>query len=291
MQIGFSFFWPVILGWDDPNHPEAWRLAIPSIDESLNYFLELGIESIEIKLTQNMDLPLVFRAAEKLVHQGFQISFHAPSRLRFPDDLDQQLETLSSLATFMYQRFQQLAVVVVHPLNSKTQPRAEIITNTLEYLKRLVQAQPKIPARFALEILRNRAESEKVHSGDSYQELLDIVAHFEDSYLGICWDFGHASAMYQRGLQEKFPPPEFTTKVIHCHVHDCSKEKTHLPLGLGSVPIEQNIKLLQQYKYNGILNLELMPHKIDDPWNFLTHIESSVKQIQTLLGDHANEDR
>lgn len=274
----------MILGLDDPNHPEAWRLAIPSIDESLNHFLELGIESIEIKLTKNVALPLVFQAVEKLVDLGFQISFHAPGRFRFPHDLDLQIEKLSGLATFMYQRFQQVALVVVHPLNSKTQPRAEIIANTLEYLKRLVQAQPKIPARFAVEILRNRAESDKVHSGDSYQELLDIVAHFEDYHLGICWDFGHASAMYQRGLQEKFPPPEFTTKVIHCHVHDCSNEKTHLPLGLGSVPIEQNIKLLQQYKYNGILNLELMPHKIDDTKNFLNYVDQSVGLLRRLIG-------
>ncbi len=284
MQIGFSFFWPMILGLDDPNHPEAWRLAIPSIDESLNYFLELGIESIELKLTENTALPLVFQAAEKLVHLGFQISFHAPGRFRFPDDLDQQLEKLSVLATFMHQRFQQVAVMVVHPLNSKTQPRTEIITNTLEYLKRLVQMQPKIPARFALEILRNRAESEKVHSGDTYQELLDIVAHFEDYHLGICWDFGHASAMYQRGLQEKFPPPEFLDKVIHCHVHDCSNQKTHLPLGMGEVPIEKNIALLVEHGYNGILNLELAPHKIDDPENFLNYVEQSVGLLRRFIG-------
>ena len=142
----------------------------------------------------------------------------------------------------------------------------------------------EIPARFALEILRNRADSDKIHIGDNYPEILDILSNFEYENLGICWDFGHAYAMYQRGLQEQFPTSEFLNKVIHCHVHDCLDQKTHLPLGMGDAPIEQNIQLLLQHDYDGILNLELAPHRIGDASNFLDYVEKSVLIIRSCIG-------
>ncbi|MDZ7318161.1 MAG: sugar phosphate isomerase/epimerase [candidate division KSB1 bacterium] len=283
MQIGFSFFWPVILGLADPNQPDAWQRALPPIDETLNHFHKFGIESIEIKLTEHLSLPLLFQAIEKLVRLGFHVTFHASGRFRFPEDIQAQLENLSALANFIKSRFQQQPIIVIHPLNSKTQSRAELMMQTLAYLKQLHGYAGAIPAHFALEILRNRADSPKIHIGDSYQEVLDILNRVGDGNWGICWDFGHAIAMYQRGLQNEFPPPEFIKKVIHCHVHDCSNQKTHLPLGMGSVPIEQNIQLLQQNNYNGILNLELVPHKIDDPWNFMDYVQQSVARIYQLL--------
>lgn len=283
MQIGFSFFWPMILGLADPNKPEAWQRAIPHIDETLIYLREVGIQSIELKLTENMALKLFFRAVEKLDQLGFQVTFHAPGRFRFPEDIQHQLENLAAVANFMNSQFQQKPIIVIHSLNSKTQSRAELFDQTIDYLKRLVHYPGSIRARFALEILRNRTDSEKIHIGDSYSEVLEILTSVGDQKIGICWDFGHANAMYQRGIQNEFPPPEFLKKVIHCHVHDCSNQKTHLPLGMGSVPIEQNIELLRQYNYNGILNLELVPHKVDDPWNFLDYVRRSAETITKLL--------
>lgn len=284
MHIGFSFFWPVILGLPEPNKPEIWQLAVPDIDQALTRFKAISIDSIELKLTESLDQRLLFRAIEKLIQQGFHVTFHAPGRFQYPENLPQQLENLFTISQFVNQEFQLTPLWVVHPLNSKTQQRSEAYAETIHYIQRVLTAMTAIPARFALEILRNRADGGKLHIGDSYQEILDILSNFENDDLGICWDFGHANAMYQRGLQDQFPPSEFLKKVIHCHVHDCWDQKTHLPLGMGTVPIEQNMQLLLQHDYDGILNLELVPHRIDQPIHFIKHIAQSVQTIQKCIG-------
>lgn len=284
MQIGFSFFWQVILGMPDPNKPEIWRVAIPDIDAALARFKQIGIGSIELKLTEHVDLPQLFDAIEKLIGSGFQVTFHAPGRFRFPEDLSPQLENMAAISKFMNEELHITPLWIIHPLNSKSQPRPEIFAQTVDYVGQMLNFMAEIPANFALEILRNRSDGDKIHIGDSYQEILDILSNFDDNNLGICWDFGHANAMHQRGLQAQFPPPEFLKKAIHCHVHDCRDEKTHLPLGMGAVPIEQNIRQLKQYHYNGILNLELLPHRIADPERFLDHVEKSVKIIRNSIG-------
>ncbi len=284
MQIGFSLFWQMISGLGDPNKPEVWQLAIPDIDQALIRFKAIGIDSIELKLTESPDRLSLFHAIEKLIHQGFHVSFHAPGRFLFPENLKQQLENLIDISRFVNQKFHFPPLWVIHPLNSKIKQRSEAYAQTLEYMQRILISMAEIPASFALEILRNRADSDKVHIGDSYQEILDILSKFNNENLGICWDFGHANAMYQRGLQAQFPPPEFLSKVIHCHVHDCLDQKTHLPLGMGEVPIAQNIQLLVQHDYDGILNLELAPHRIDDPANFLDGVAQSVQIIHNCNG-------
>jgi sugar phosphate isomerase/epimerase len=191
---------------------------------------------------------------------------------------------MAAISSFMNHEFHSAPLWVIHPLNSKTQQRAEIFARTVDYLRQLIFSMEQIPVQFALEILRNRADSGKIHIGDSYQEIVNLLSKFDNQNLGICWDFGHANAMHQRGLQDQFPPPEFLKKVIHCHVHDCRDEKTHLPLGMGAVPIEQNIRQLKQFHYDGILNLELLPHRIADPERFLDHVEKSVKIIRNSIG-------
>ena len=284
LKIGFSLFWQLVSEMPDPNKPEVWQRAIPDVDEALTKFKEFGIESIELKLTEDLLLPQLLQAISQLIDTGFHVTFHAPGRFRFPEDLTPHLENMAAISQFMNDEFHITPLWAVHPLNSKTKPRAEIFDQTVDYLRQLLNSLAEIPARFALEILRNRTDSDKVHIGDSYQEILEIISRFENKNLGICWDFGHASAMHNRGLQTQFPPPEFLNKVIHCHVHDCQGEKAHIPLGMGAVPIEQNIELLKQNDYDGILNLELASHRIDDPQRFLFSIEQSVQIIRTIIG-------
>jgi sugar phosphate isomerase/epimerase len=284
LQIGFSFFWQVILKLRDPNRPEIVQLAVPDIDNTLNRFAELGIGSIELKLTENTDFPKLFEAIRKLIHKNFHVTFHAPGRFHYPADLNRQLESFAAISKFMNDVFDLIPLWVIHPLNSRIQRRSKTLAQTVDYLRQILNSMAAIPARFALEILRNRAESGKIHVGDSYQDILNILSNFDHENLGICWDFGHSNAMYQRGLQDQFPPPEFLKKVIHCHVHDCLDQKTHLPLGKGEVPIEKNIHLLLQNKFEGILNLEVAPHRMDDPSRFLDYVQQSVQIIRNYIG-------
>ncbi|MDZ7333042.1 MAG: sugar phosphate isomerase/epimerase [candidate division KSB1 bacterium] len=282
MQIGFSFFWQKILGLDEPNHPEIWQKAMPDIDQTLSDLKSMGIESIELKLTRGMEQPLLFQAIAKLIGLGFRVTFHVPTRFQFPEPMDYQLAIISTITNYMVQQFCTMPLWVIHPLNSKTAPRQAIFDGTLNYLDQILALPAARSAAFALENLRNRTDGGKIHVGDSFTEILALFDKC-DHQLGICWDFGHSIAMHQRGLESQFPPIEFLKKVIHCHVHDCLNQQTHLPLGMGDVPIERNIALLMEHNFQGIFNLELSPHKIDEPENFLHHLDQSVRRIRQLI--------
>lgn len=282
MQIGFSLFCQTILELDEPNRPDISQLAMPDPDQALVDLKSMGIESIELKLTEGMDPPLVFQAIAKLFGLGFRVTLHAPGRFQLSEAMDHQSAIIAMITTYMMQQFCTMPLWVIHPLNAKTEPRDAIYTRTIGYLKKILDSPSARSAAFALENLRNRADGDKMHVGDTFAEIVTLVNECYDQ-IGICWDFGHARAMYQRGLLDQFPPPEFLKKVVHCHVHDCLNQKTHLPLGMGDMPIEMNIALLVEIGYHGVLNLELVPHKIDDLQNFIHHVEQSVRQIRQLI--------
>lgn len=282
MQIGFSLFWQMILGLDEPNRPDIWQKAMPDPEQTLIDLKSMGIESIELKLTEGMEQPFLFQAIAKLVGLGFRVTFHAPSRFQFNEPMDYQLAILATITNHMAQQFCAMPLWVIHPLNSKTASRQAVFDGTINYLHQILALPAARSAVFALENLRNRTNGEKFHVGDSFAEILTLLDEC-DHQLGICWDFGHAQAMHQRGLESQFPPIEFLKKVIHCHVHDCLNQKTHLPLGMGDVPIERNVALLLEHGFQGIFNLELSPHKIDDPENFLHYLEQSVRRIRQLI--------
>ena len=155
MQIGFSFFWQVILKLRDPNKPEVVRLAIPDIDNTLNRFAELGIQSIELKLTESTDLAQLFEAIRKLIQKGFQVTFHVPGRFRYPADLNRQLKSFAAISKFMNDEFNMIPLWVIHPLNSRIQHRSKIFAQTVDYLRQILNSMAEIPARFALEILQD----------------------------------------------------------------------------------------------------------------------------------------
>lgn len=283
MHIGFSFFWQFVLGLPNPNKAEFWHIAIPDIDQALINFKQYGVQSIELKLTEKADVQQISAAIHKLMGNGFYVTFHAPSRFHYPDDLSWQLQTIYHISEFVISTYKFTPMWIIHPLNSTHKNRTVLFQQTLEYLQQILTELQDVPARFALEILRNRENSAKLHLGDNYEEILEILTNVHAENLGICWDFGHAYAMHQRGLQQQFPPVEFLNQVVHCHVHDCLDQKTHLPLGHGEISIQESIQLLKSCGYDGILNLEFVPHRIDDPLNFIKYVKQSVFLISELI--------
>lgn len=283
MKIGFSFFWQSISGMTHPNKPQTWKIAISDFDTASDNLKNLGVSSIEIKLTEHVDMSALSAAIKKLIDKGFQITFHAPGRVHYPEDLSSFLETMITITKLANKRFKFSPLWVLHSLHGQDENRDSVYQNNIEFLKQTVKAMKNVSAHVALEILRNRSDSNRLHIGDSYSEILKIIDEVGDDDLGICWDFGHAFAMFERDVQDKFPPEEFLKKVVHCHVHDCSAQKTHLPLGFGRVPIEENIQLLKENNFSGVLNLEIVPHKIKDPENFMQYVENNIKMIQNWV--------
>jgi len=286
LKIGFSLFWQLVIKQPDPNNPVPWSIAIPNIDHTLDRLKKLGISSIELKLTENIEFRQLFKAIEKLIDRGFNVTFHAPGRIHYPEHLNQQLKIFYEVSHFMNNSFGRTPLWVIHPLGSRTLHRAEIFSRTLEYLRQITTSLASLSANCALEILRNRTNSGKINIGDSYHEILKIINSTGDDKLGICWDFGHAYAMHERNMQDLFPPGEFLSRVMHCHVHDCADQKTHLPMGVGNIPVPEYIHRLKQVGFSGILNLEVVPHKIDDPENFMKYLENNIKTLGKIIAEN-----
>ncbi len=80
---------------------------------------------------------------------------------------------------------------------------------------------------------------------------------------GMCYDGPHAflSRPDWLALYE-----EFREEVRVIHLSDCSKtEDLHLPFGQGGeFPVQEMIERLKKDRYNGILNLELLPKSLRD---------------------------
>ncbi|MFZ5516021.1 MAG: sugar phosphate isomerase/epimerase family protein [Candidatus Zhuqueibacterota bacterium] len=288
MKIGFSLFWSTLLHQPHPNHPANWERAFPDMDQSLDRLKEFGLTSIELKLTERVDISALFRAIEKVLKRDFHVTIHAAGRIRFPADVPWQIQNISDISRQLHEKFFITPLWVIHPLYGIEIPRNEVFDQTLDYLKTLTAHLADDAVTLALEILRNRPDNEKIHVGDSYHEILDLLTGLDSRKWGICWDFGHAFSMYERNLQSKFPPQEFLDRVVHCHVHDSKDQITHLPLGQGHLPIQQNIHLLMARGYDGIFNLEIEPHKVRDPENFMNYLNSSISLLKKIF-DRAGE--
>jgi len=283
VKIGFSLFWSTLLHRPHPNHPANWERAFPDMDQALDRLKELGVTSIELKLTERIDIAALFEAIEKVLGTNLNVTIHAASRIRFPSDVPWQIENISDISRRLNGTYHVAPLWVIHPLYGIDIPRNEVFDQTLDYLKTLTRHLADAPVTLALEILRNRSDNLKVHIGDNYNEIVELVSRLNSQKWGICWDFGHAFSMFERNLQSKFPPQEFLDWVVHCHVHDSKDQVTHLPLGEGHSPIRQNIQLLMTRGYRGIFNLEIVPHKVNDPENFFNYLNSSISILKDIF--------
>ncbi len=282
-NIGFSFFWQVILKMQDPNNPEGWHQAFPDIDESLKKLQESGVSSIELKATQRLNHPLFLKAVEKLLNLGFDVTFHSAGRIQYPTDYYWQIQDMIEISKMIYHDFHFKPLWIVHPLFGVGVSRNRLFQDTVVYLKELLEKTKDVPMTLALENLRNRPDNERVHAGDSYHEILRLLNEMDSCCPGVCWDFGHACAMVELGVEQELPPDEFVKRVVHCHVHDCRLQVTHLPLGMGNVPLRDFIRLLVRNGFQGKFNMEIVPYKIKHPAEFPDLLFKSTQLLQSVV--------
>ena len=287
-KIGLSFFWQFLAYGEDPNHPDEWKLAIPNLDEALDRLQAKGLSTIEIKSTVDPDILEWKKIVAKLLDRGFDLTFHASGRFNYPLNYRWVIEDVRRISTALINEFPLDNLLwVIHPLYDIGKSRALIYRNNQAYLNEFLEMTRDLPIRLALENLRNRDDNIRVHVGDTYREVLVILSEFPEGELGICWDFGHACAMEELGQDRPIPPDDFLQKVVHCHVHDCEKQITHLPPGKGRVHWQQALKMLNDAGYDGILNMEAVPYKLENPAQFLNSIEDSIELLTSIIADLA----
>lgn len=131
----------------------------------------------------------------------------------------------------------------------------------------------------AVELNRNTGQ---VDPSCSYSGLVELQEKIGIRAVGLCWDIGHSQWNYLYAGDSQRPPPEFVREVVHTHIHEISEdEKTHWPLSLQNVPLSRYLQQLVEREYDGIYNLELLPHR----WATVLNVREQFTRSVSLLQD------
>jgi sugar phosphate isomerase/epimerase len=137
----------------------------------------------------------------------------------------------------------------VHPdRNVPMHTRPFWIERNLESLDELLAESRKLGVGIMLENLPYT-----FNTVEQLSELLDPLPE-----LGLHLDLGHSN-LYTRDNAGDDLIRRYATRLQHVHLHD-NKGGTadlHLPLGTGTVPYRQHIRVLQEVGYDGTITLEV----------------------------------
>lgn len=165
--------------------------------------------------------------------------------------------------------------ITVHPFENPEE--------TKKLLAEICQAIEKngYPVCIMLENQRYTRESLK---DTLCKNVAQIVREINSPYLYCCFDFGH-QLYNQINYGDAFDPTEaeFLSLVKHTHIHSLYGEQTHFPLSCGKTMLEENIRLLKHYGYDGVYLLELAPARYLREFDIKASIEDSLRILKTAL--------
>lgn len=181
-------------------------------------------------------------------------------------------------------RLKKETVVTVHSYASADE-ELELLEEKTAGALRAVDAcitSENLPVKIALEINRRKGWNDP---GDTYSGLVRIFEKTSPENAGFCWDFGHAYSNVLRSSHQKLPPAEFLERVIHTHIHAVGPdERTHWPLGKGSVPLADFAGALSLSGYSGVYNLELSLERFSGEDNPAELLAESFRMLEEAAG-------
>lgn len=215
------------------------------VDRVLNALKRSGVESIELRTVfLRHDPAEVLRVAELLWDKGFQITVHVKAHSR---ELAVS-EVFDPLSLVLANLRQENLTVVLHPVKGDN---AAMLVELADY-----RDAHGYPVTIALE--NNRLLPDK-SEGDSAKLILDAVTKANRENIGVCFDMGHYCYYRKKNFPDEpfaLPEKEFFGRVVHTHIHATNGLKTHFPLGLFELPLDEILEKLS-YGYFGVYNLEL----------------------------------
>lgn len=286
MQIGFSLPLGLVLGWHEHAIQGPWDEAFRSVPDPLAFLHNLGITYIELKLPADATPVGVSTACAHLRDAGFEVCFHLPSAHHF------ERARVRGTARFYTQRISALTdavihgggnptIVVMHGYASPTLSENVVHRRTIWVGRVLAHVLSHAGWTVSLELCNQRKGITR--SGVTYDEILYDVEHVKSGLLHACWDWGNATANALLGIMPFNPPAEYLQRVVHVHAHDCREGITHLPLGMGSVPLAEYALALQGIGYQGAVILQLWPERLTQPAEFPRHVEESVSRLMSAI--------
>ena len=196
--------------------------------------------------------------AEECVRAGYRCHFHAPYQPPFTiagfatdkrDAIQRAYAPAFEFIERMAREQQYDPAVVIHGATNAS-PRAELRRDTEEFLLWALEQTHR--SRLMLENLPHKPPF--VRTGESRNEVLDIVQAMNHPRLGICWDLGHDTLL---GYTE-LPDEAFLRAVRHVHIHDINEAREdHFPLVYGNVPWQADLRALAGAGFDGAAIMEI----------------------------------
>lgn len=283
MQIGLSLPLGVVLGWLEHTTQGIYNEAFRGIPDPPAFLHDLGITCIELRLPVNATSAAVSTAWASLQDAGFEVCLHLPSPHHFERDRVRRTakaygQRMSALTEAVIHGGGSPTVAVMHGYASPTLNKNVVHRRTIWVGRFLSHVLGRAGWTVALELCA--WQKGITRSGETYAEILYDVARVKSGLLHACWDWGNAAANALHGVMPLTPPAEYLQRVVHVHIHDCRDGVTHLPLGTGSVPLDEYAQILYRIGYKGAVILQLWPERLAQPAEFPRHVEVSVSRLR-----------
>jgi sugar phosphate isomerase/epimerase len=154
----------------------------------------------------------------------------------------------------------------VHPRSSPMHERSLMIAWNTESLRDLVAYGAKAGVGIMIENIPGI-----FNTAEELSELLDAIPE-----LGLLLDVAHANLMTRVNTTKEIVG-RFGHRLKHVHLSDNrgGNVDLHLPLGVGSIPIAEYVRVLQAAGYDGTLTLEVF----SDDRSFLLHSRAVLREL------------
>jgi len=229
---------------------EKYKGIEPSV--LIAFVKRMGVEFIEITKSVFEDLDRVIPLMKEL-----KASFHLPlvhddgydfSCPDFKAEIDQVINLVNT-----YWRDLNIVYCIAHPpepSHSKT-PLRTSLPFLWENLKKLT---PPV-------LLENVTNPDGEGFEEFYRESKRALG---DKLGGFCFDAAHS--FINNPGDWLAPLIRFNNELKHVHLSDCTKTKDlHMAFGLGGeLPVDEVLDFLKKQRFDGVINLELMPQSLDD---------------------------
>lgn len=244
-------------------------------NELLSKTKEMGISSIEVSPDESIMPRDTYIEIAKISNElNIEINYHVPyfadnflyetmNFREYTKDIKSKYESLISIISDIQNITCKPSILTVHGASfSEKETRDKALYNTLSFHDWVLNFLDKrnIDLKLALETLN---KNEAV-IGSCREDIIYIINEFRCSKLGVCWDICHDSFNYSPG---KTPIDDsFYEDIIYCHIHgiDIEKNKSHISIKNSDINFDDQIGLLSDKGYKGVLNLELLVHYCGD---------------------------
>lgn len=226
---------------------EASRVLLDTFGgkENLFFYLKEHVDVVEISTIGSKSDPHTFMEAVCFCAKyDLGVTIHGLLKENEPAK-----DFFTPYLPLFQEKLQESYLITLHPLKQKV--------DTIKALRELCSyaEEQKYPVTFALE---NQRLTQDYSVNGICKSVGEIVAHVDSNRVHTCFDFGHHLSNKRKQGETADPFDQaFADRIRHTHIHSMCEGTTHFPLYSGETELDQNLKMLIEKDYSGVLLLEL----------------------------------